>query len=506
MSGQLPAPEQPAELAAGLRLQLAGVRVRLGKSLALGGVDLEVAAGETVALFGPNGAGKTTLLRVAAGVLAPQAGSVRWPTAGGGDPRAAIGYVGHRTFFSDALSAHENLVFFGRMYGLEAAAAASRVRELLRAEGLILFADDPVGGFSRGMQQRLAICRALMHQPGLLLLDEPWSGLDADAGTRLSDRLRAHRAAGGSALLCSHDFEGALAVADRYVLLAGGRVREVGAAAPFRGRAQAFAERYREVVRAGTRVTVPVVTPQKSTPMAVSGRAGPSWGRACLTVTGRDLLLELRGRENLAAMGVFGLLVAVTFGFAFDPVGQDLRPIFAGVLLVALLFAGLLGMGRSFARELTNDALSGMAAAPCAPSAIFYGKCLANAAFLVAAEVVLVPIFFMLLLVPFPAHPAAFLGALALASLGLVAVATLTAAIAAHTRAGEVLQPLLALPLLSPVLIGAVRMAGGTVAGAGLAAARVASGAPWAGLLAAFDLAFLALPALLFDFVLEVSA
>ncbi len=482
-----------------LALQVAGARVRLGKTLALAGVDLEVAPGEVVALFGPNGAGKSTLLRVAAGVLRPQAGGVRWPAAGG-DPRAAIGYVGHRTFFSDALSARENLVFFGRLYGMARQAAAARAEALLREEGLILFADDPAGGFSRGMQQRLAICRALMHEPDLLLLDEPWSGLDAEAGDRLSARVLARRAAGGAALVSSHDFEAALAVADRYVLLAGGRVREVGAASPFRGRGQAFEERYRDMVRA-RRPVAAMVRPNVVTAAARTG-GGPSWGATCLAVAGRDLLLELRGRENLAAMGVFGLLVATMFGFAFDPLGQDLRPVFTGVLLIALLFAGLLGMGRSFARELGNDALAGMAAAPCAPSAIFYGKCLANAAFLAVAEAVLVPIFFMLLLVHFPAHPGAFLLALGLGSIGLVAVASLTGAIAAHTRAGEVLQPLLALPLLSPLLVASVRLAGGAVAGSGLAAGAAT---PWAGLLIAFDLVYLALPAFLFDFVLEVS-
>ncbi len=490
--------------AAASRLEITGVRVRLGKTLALAGVDLDVAPGEVVALFGPNGAGKSTLLRVAAGMLRPQDGRVRWPAVAG-DPRAAIGYVGHHTFFSDALSARENLTFFGRMYGMSRAAAAARAGTLLREEGLLLFAEEPVGGFSRGMQQRLAICRALMHEPDLLLLDEPWSGLDADAGARLSARLMARRAAGGAALVCSHDFEAALAVADRYVLLAAGRVREVGVAAPFRGRPQAFAERYREMVRprrpAAVTVRPEVVTGRVATPRPV---AGPRWGAACLTVAGRDLLLELRGRENVAALGVFGLLVATMFGFAFDPLGQDLRPVFTGVLLIALLFAGLLGMGRSFARELGNDALAGMAAAPCAPSAIFYGKCLANAAFLVAAEVVLVPIFFMLLLVHFPAHPGAFLLALGLGSVGLIAVASLTGAIAAHTRAGEVLQPLLALPLLSPLLVAAVRLAETSVVGASTLA--VGSGTPWAGLLIAFDLVYLTLPAFLFDFVLEVSA
>jgi heme exporter protein B len=221
------------------------------------------------------------------------------------------------------------------------------------------------------------------------------------------------------------------------------------------------------------------------------------WWRAVRAVLRKDMREEFRSREQLAAMGVFGLLVAVLFAFAFDPQGTELRPIFAGLLWVGFLFAGLLGMGRSFARERENDALEGLLAAPVDASAIFYGKLLANAAFVALAEAVLIPTFFALLQVPF-AGGVRLLGGIALATVGFVAVGTLISAVVAQVRASEVLLPLGAVPLLTPLLIAAVRLTQSAI---------VPGGAPadvWYGLLVAYDLVFLAVPAVLFDFVAEV--
>lgn len=226
--------------------------------------------------------------------------------------------------------------------------------------------------------------------------------------------------------------------------------------------------------------------------------SGPSWLRAVWVVLGKDLLLEFRSRESLAAMGLFGLLVAVVFSFAFDPGAQSLRPVFAGILWTAFLFAGLLGMGRSFARERENDALAGLLLAPIDPSAVFYGKCLANLALLILAEAILLPAFFALLAVPFAGDPLAFAGSLLLGTAGLAAVGTLTSALVVHVRASEVLLPLLALPVLAPVLIGAVRLGQALIAGPLPSELR-----PWYGLLAAYDALFWFLPLGVFEYVVE---
>lgn len=228
----------------------------------------------------------------------------------------------------------------------------------------------------------------------------------------------------------------------------------------------------------------------------LAAEVGP-WWRAVRAIVRKDLREEFRARESLAAMGVFGLLVAALFAFAFDPQGVSLRPVFAGLLWVGFLFAGMLGMGRSFARERENDALVGLLCAPVDPSAVFCGKLLANLVFVALAEAALLPTFFALLQVPF-AGGAALLGALLPATVGFVAVGTLMSAVVAQVRASEVLLPLGAVPLLTPLLIAAVRLCQAAIAG-GPAAPPV-----WYGVLAAYDLVFLLVPAALFEFVVGV--
>jgi heme exporter protein A len=225
---------EPADSAAAVAVDSVGCR--LGRRLVLAGVSLAVAPGEAVAVLGPNGAGKTTLLRVMAGLLRPGVGRV---TLWGRDPgacapavRGRLGYLGHQTFLYDQLTALENLVYYGRLHGLQRPEA--RARELLEDEGLALFAHDPVRSFSRGMQQRLALCRAWLADPDLLLLDEPWTGLDPEAAARLEARVERLRGRGGSAVFTSHDLEAAVRTADRYAVLVAGRVVDAGACEPLR--------------------------------------------------------------------------------------------------------------------------------------------------------------------------------------------------------------------------------------------------------------------------------
>jgi len=200
---------------------------RFGASPALDDVDLDLAPGERVLLLGPNGAGKSTLLRTAAGLIRPSAGSL---LLFGEDPwrgdriaiRRRLGLLSHQTFLYDHLTAAENLVFYGRLYGLGTTTAGAR--RSLDEVGLADRADDPVRTFSRGMQQRAAIARALLHAPDLLLLDEPFSGLDA-AGRDTLRRLLRDRFAGARAfLMATHDLESALPLASRVIVLDAGRV------------------------------------------------------------------------------------------------------------------------------------------------------------------------------------------------------------------------------------------------------------------------------------------
>ncbi len=200
-----------------------------GRRRALNRVSLACRAGEIVALLGPNGAGKSTLLSIAATLLSPSSGSVTYGShtacAGGAALRGRIGFLAHDLFVYPELSAAENLVFFARLHGL--ADPASLVENALRQANLHDRRDDPVVTFSRGMRQRLAIERALLHAPRLVLLDEPFTGLDDTAVAAISARLSALRDAGCIVLLTTHDIEVVERIADRAVVLSGGRLTAI---------------------------------------------------------------------------------------------------------------------------------------------------------------------------------------------------------------------------------------------------------------------------------------
>ena len=201
-------------------LQLEAVEKSYGPVTALRSTDLELKEGETVSLLGPNGAGKSTLLRIAAGLAAPTRGKVK--LQGHAHDRQAVGYLGHATLLYPELTALENLVFAGRLYGVQA--TEQRAEQLLEEEGLAAVAHRRAGGFSRGMSQRLAIARARVHDPLLLLLDEPFTGLDVPATEALTQRLHDLRNQGQSWLLVTHEVQQAASLSDTALLVIGGRI------------------------------------------------------------------------------------------------------------------------------------------------------------------------------------------------------------------------------------------------------------------------------------------
>lgn len=197
-----------------------------GRRRALSRVTFDCRAGEIVGLLGPNGAGKSTLLAILSTLATASAGEVRYGgrTAGeaGSALRAKIGVLSHDLHLYSELTALENLVFFGRLYGVaepEALAARALDRARLGDRGA-----DLVSGFSRGMRQRLALERALLHTPRLLLLDEPFTGLDDASTYALIARLRDLRSTGCITLLATHDLDVAETVLDRAIILQDGRI------------------------------------------------------------------------------------------------------------------------------------------------------------------------------------------------------------------------------------------------------------------------------------------
>jgi heme ABC exporter ATP-binding subunit CcmA len=207
-------------------LTLDDVTRNFGRRRALNRVSLTCRSGEIVALLGPNGAGKSTLLAVAATLLEPTTGEVRYgdrPARGAGrELRGRIGLLGHDLYVYPELSPAENLRFFGRLYQLRQ--IERDVDEALERANLTERRDEPVAGFSRGMRQRLAIERALLHHPRLVLLDEPFTGLDDVATRALQQRLAGLRTDGCIVLLTTHDLEAIERIIDRAVVLNGGRL------------------------------------------------------------------------------------------------------------------------------------------------------------------------------------------------------------------------------------------------------------------------------------------
>ncbi len=207
-------------------IQVQGLVKRFGYTVVLRGVSLHIPEGQTVVLLGPNGAGKTTFLRILATLLKPSAGRVR---VGGFDlakeshrVRHLLGYVSHQPLLYPDLSARENLRFFARLYGLFH--PENRIDELLERVGLLRRADDLVRTFSRGMVQRLTIARALLHDPPILLLDEPDTGLDPHAAAMLAALLRDVAGSGRTILLTTHNLARGVDFADRVIVLAGGKI------------------------------------------------------------------------------------------------------------------------------------------------------------------------------------------------------------------------------------------------------------------------------------------
>ena len=218
MNAPGPVPAVPA-------LQALAVEKWYGVYPAVRPLDFSIQAGQFVAIFGPNGAGKTTLLRLLAGSVRPTRGEVRLA----GEPleysdprwRARIGVLSHQTFLYGQLTAAENLRFYGRLYGLSG--LSERIGSRLEEVGLAERANDRVRDFSRGMQQRLALARTLLHDPELVLLDEPYTGLDPHAARMLRGVLEHLRDGKRTVVLVTHNLSEGLEQADRVIVQVAGR-------------------------------------------------------------------------------------------------------------------------------------------------------------------------------------------------------------------------------------------------------------------------------------------
>ena len=402
-----------------------GLEKRYGRKRALRGVSFSVPRAGFLLVTGPNGSGKTTLLRLVAGLAAATKGTLTIDAE-----RGDLGYVGHEPLLYRELTALENLDLFGRLYRVPERRERSGM--LLERFGLWDVRADRVSTYSRGMTQRLALCRALLHDPALLVLDEPFTALDEEGAALARPRARrAHRRADDRAL---HPRS-----------------------------------------RPGHVARHPPAGPRMSSLSLYASDV--------VALARKDLKLELRARDTLPAMLLFVLSTLAVFHFALPAgTGEDAA---YGLLWIAIIFTALLGLARAWAPEREGGALDGLVLAPCDRSAIWLGKSLATLAFLGAAELVAIPAFALF----FAPVDAVAIAGVVLASIGICAVGTLLAAMAAVSRGREVILPLLFLPLAIPLVVGGV--------GAGISP----QGSTYLSFLGLYDLVFAILAWATFEYV-----
>ncbi len=232
-----------------------------------------------------------------------------------------------------------------------------------------------------------------------------------------------------------------------------------------------------------------------------SSIAGPSrfggYIRKILAIVGKDIATEIRTKEMIGAMFVFSLLILFIFNFAFDLRADNLQTLAPGVLWIAITFAGMLGLGRSFTLERDKGVLDGLLLAPVDRSAIYFGKMIGNVLFISLVEIIILPFFIILFNQPLGVVPA-LVGVIFLGTVGFASVGTLFSAMAVHTRAREVLLPIMLFPVIIPVMLSAVRMTSGILDNLPFEDVQ-----QWFALLVVFDLVFIVASVIMFEFVVE---
>jgi heme exporter protein A len=207
-------------------IDIKGLTKQADNKLILRGIDLSIKQGETVAILGPNGAGKSTLLKVLSTLIKPTTGQVMINGLNLKKNQLEIkklfGYLPHSSLLYDQYSPLENLVFFGELYGVNN--PEKRATELVKEVGLSFFLNEPVKNFSRGMIQRIAIARAIVHEPKILYLDEPHTGLDQGAIAILNNVIVSMKVKGTTTLMVTHDFKQAAEICDRILIMKNGKI------------------------------------------------------------------------------------------------------------------------------------------------------------------------------------------------------------------------------------------------------------------------------------------
>ncbi len=446
-------------------LVVSRVARQFGRRRVLRDISFDGHAGEVIGLLGSNGSGKTTLLGVLSTLAEPSRGAVLYPgTAHLDTPRRVIGVLGHEPQLYGELSARENLALFARLAGVPDVGEA--VTRALEAARLADRADEVVERFSRGMRQRLAFERVLLASPRILLLDEPFTGLDDESAQRMVARLAALRDRGALVVLATHDLLLAESLVDRAFVLNGGVLVPLDPSVP-------LTETYRAMV---AHTSSP--TPGRPSPLmaAAARRAFPDRGegrlgdaarhadaplaeviRAAWVLLAKDVRIEWRSREGLLTTACFALACVLVFSFGLVRDGQPVAEAGPAVLWVTVALAGTLAMARSFERERAAGTLLAVLASAAPRPSIYLGKWAALMTLLLAVEVMLLPLVALFFQMPLHRNPLVVVAVLVAGTAGYASIGTLFAAMLARTRTRDVLLPLLLYPMSVPIIIGGVR-------------------------------------------------
>ncbi len=494
----------------GTRIVFDGVGKDFGWTHVLRGIDLTIDEGEYVALMGSNGAGKTTLLRIAAGLSMPTAGTV---SIAGVDLRRAgpglrrrLGFVSHESLLYPDLTGRENLMFHARLFGVADAERVIEVSSQMLDLDPIL--DRPAGVLSRGNRQRLTLARALLHGPRVLLLDEPFTGLDEVSADRLMSVIDDVVDSGRTVIMTTHDKYVADAGPRRLVVLSGGLVSVDRQITP-KPRASRPSAAATDVASEAGPVTTLVQVEADADPATVAEPAVPEFlrprlvtppgrFRSAAAIAAKDLRVELRTRDVIGSAGLFALAVLVTASFTMPP-GEAQTGLATGVLWISILFAVLLGTGRTMARESADRGIEGLLLSPAPRDSVFLGKAAGSLVLMAIVNAFIIPLFIVMMTSDGDgANALALIGTVALGTFGLVTVASLFSGIAVGSRLGESMLPLLVMPVAIPLMVASVELT------------RVALGTSdsssfwqWLGILAGFDLMVALAGIATFSFVIE---
>ncbi len=462
-------------------ITVSNVVKQFGRFAALRGVSAEFATGRMYAILGDNGAGKTTLLRSLAGLSNPTRGEIS--ILGASELReicGEVGYMAHPSLLYDEMSGMENLRYFAQLYGIS---DEQRCTDVISAVGLDPSLTRPVGQYSQGMRQRMSLARALLNQPQILLLDEPFSNVDVRSAKEMVGLLAKLRDQGKTIFVVTHQAALLEGVADAFVRIEDGKIVEEATPA-------AKAE-----IKTGSNGTAGAMPSRYS---SVRQYSQVSLFKTTVTTLRKDLRLEWRSKDAINSMLFFSLLVVVIFSFAFNPTAEESRLIAGGLIWVAFLFAAVVALNQTWAREIRNQVLDAYRISPAPFNALFLAKAVGNFIFVSVLELLMTPLFVIFYNLRSIGPIYQLLIVAALGTWAIVVNGTFFASVSLRTRAREIMLPLLLFPIAIPALLGMVEATTEILTGE-------LSPRFWITLLAAYDVVFTIACLFFFEKVLQAE-